>query len=323
MLTMILALVLVTAAAASVCEQNYHLQTATQFILEGESATTMARKGEAVKVDKSMSNLNVLSPSTEYMLMTDFEAKGTCSAYVNRKVNYAISKKGQKNFLPSQLDFFLKINDGQFPFKNPGWDEYWFGIANVKGDTVTIYDAVGKKHAEPLMYIWYGNATLALTYKTVSPSGAIKIDSTANGAYPELLSYPDSAALVGVLLNGWKKYVKSPTLDVLLTVQLIKITFDSVPSPVSNFKIANPKPESGFQSLQMGKLVLIHPGLNKAGLSEPLNIYTMMGNKIATVHPTGYAYQWNGKATSGSEAPTGVYFVQIGNRTLGKFFYSH
>jgi hypothetical protein len=104
-------------------------------------------------------------------------------------------------------------------------------------------------------------------------------------------------------------------------VQMLEVKYENKPAPVVSIAAAK-RPVPEFQTQQTGNLVLIRPGEKVAGSGEALGLYGMMGNKIATLHPTGYVYQWNGKTASGADAPTGVYFVQSGNRILGKFFYS-
>lgn len=315
-------LILAALAGAKVCDEVYHMQSATQYTLEGDSPATLAQKGAAVPLDKTMNGATLLHDSTEYKMITDFDATGTCDAWVKKSVNFAFRAKAAKNFSPIAENYSIKINDGAFTYKTPGWDEYWFGFASkVSGDTVVLYDEIGKKKNVTPLYLWYGNAILKRTLK--SGTGATK--GTLTHFYPELTSHPDSSALAQVLVNTWKQYVKSDTQEVLFTVQLIKITYDSVATPISTGLRevkARSVPASGFQANQMGQMVLIQPGSKQTDFAEPLSLYGMMGNKISTLYPTGYAYQWNGKTSYGADASTGVYFVQAGNRVLGKFFYN-
>jgi hypothetical protein len=311
-------LVITGTVIASVCNQKYHLQSAAQVMLEGDSPSTLKQKGESLKLNKSMNNATILHDSTEYKLMTDFDATGTCDEWTKRSVDYAIRKKGERNFANTSMDYFLKLNIDPFTLKKPGWDGYWFGIASsIENGTVSLFDAVGKNKIETQMYLWYGNATLKRTFR--SKEGA-PLGFTSH-FYPYLTSHPDSAALIQVLLDTWKTYVKSDTLEVLFSVQLIKVVYDSLPSPLVKLKSPKLKSVSGFQTSQVGQMVLIHSGQNKT-FSEPLSLFGMMGNKVATLHPTGYVFQWNGKTSNGEQAQTGVYFIQSGNKILGKFFYT-
>ncbi len=316
-------LLLAAWAGAEVCNEIYHMQTATQYILQGDSPTTLARMGAAVSLDKTMAGVTFISDSTEYKMITDFDATGTCSAWVPKSVDFALRKKAEKKFSPVKEQFSIKFTDTAFTYKTPGWDEYWFGFASsvdstAEGLNVHLYDEIGKKKGVIPLYLWYGNAILTRTLKTTN--GATKPPLTH--FYSELTSHPDSAALAQVLVNTWKQYVKSDTQDVAFKVQLIKITYDSLATPIGILRERKAPLASGFHANQMGQMVLIQLGSKQPDLSESVSLYGMMGNKITTLHPTGYAYQWNGKTSYGADASTGVYFVQAGNRVLGKFFYN-
>ncbi|MDB5050326.1 MAG: hypothetical protein JWO30_3397 [Fibrobacteres bacterium] len=318
-LTVLTGLILAAWVGASVCNQTYHLQDATQFMLTGSALATLKQQGAAVHVDKGMNAATLLNDSTEYRMITDWDGTGTCDAWVKKEVKFAKRKRGESKFaVEATSDYSVKINDGEFQFKKPGWDEYWFGFASsVSGTSISLYEAIGKFKAKSKLDMWYGNATMKRTIR----SGTGAITGTFTHYYSELTSFPDSAELSATLLNQWKDSVNTDTRNVDFTVQLIHITYDSMETPIT--RIASVKPKaSGFQVSQTGNLVLIQPGEKAANSSEPLSLYGMMGNKIATLHPTGYLYQWNGRTASGAEAPTGVYFVQSGARILGKFFYS-
>jgi hypothetical protein len=304
-------------AGAKVCDQNYHLQEAWQFTLTGNASGSMTA-GAGLKLNKSMGNATLLHDSTEYRMITDWNANGTCDTWVKREVTFAHRAKAAKVFTSqASNDYSVKINDGEFKFKAPAWDEYWFGFASsVVGEQVNLYDAVGKFKGKPGLSLWYGNATMKRTL--YSSTGASKGSFTH--FYPEQTSHPDSAALTKVLLDTWKTYVNSDTQKVEFTVQLIKIAYDSFPTPTTRVAASKAK-ANGFQAVRAGELMLIKAG-DKAVGGEAVSLYGMMGNKIATLHPTGYYYQWNGKTAQGAAAPPGVYFVQAGNRILGKFFYS-
>jgi hypothetical protein len=103
------------------------------------------------------------------------------------------------------------------------------------------------------------------------------------------------------------------------SIQFLKVVYSN--QKVTSL-VAPKRTLAKFQTSQTGNLVIIQPAQTKTSNGEPLTLFGMMGNKIATLHATGYAYQWNGKTAMGADAPGGVYFVQAGNRTLGKFFYS-
>jgi hypothetical protein len=318
-LTVLTGLILSAWAGAKVCEQAYHLQDAYQYTLTGNSLAGLAPAGSSLKLTKSMANATLLHDSTEYRMITDWDGVGTCATWVKKEVAFAYRKRAEKTWSEQKTnEYSIKINDGEFTWKKPGWDEYWFGFASsVRGDTIALYDAVGKFKKDTRLSMWYGNATMKRSM--FSATGASK--GTATHFYPELTSHPDSASLTKVLLDTWKAYIHSDTQHVDFTVQLIKITYDSLPSPASRI-LASKAKASGFQATQNGNMVLIQPGDKKAATGEALSLYGMMGNKVATLHPTGYVYQWNGKTSAGADASTGVYFVQSGNRILGKFFYT-
>ncbi|HKP97752.1 MAG TPA: hypothetical protein VJ385_18580 [Fibrobacteria bacterium] len=317
-LTILTSLFLAAWAGAKICDQGYHLQEAYQIILKGNSSSSLQPQGASVKLGKAMGNATVLHDETEYRIITDW-AKGTnCDIWEKRDVNFAYRKKGETQFSTRTDGYFVKLDSVPFTHKTPGWDDYWFGFAStVSGTTVNLYDAVGKNVEKPTLHTWYGNAVLKQTLR--SAEGADSGSRTYY--YSELTSHPDSAVLSKLLANGFKPTIQSEPKDLLYTVQLIRITYDSVETPATR-TIAAKQKSSGFQASQTGSLVLIQLGEKAAHVSEPLSLYGMMGNKVATLHPTGYLYQWNGKTSAGAEAPIGVYFVQSGNRILGKFFYT-
>lgn len=316
-ITILSGLLLAIMADGKICDQAYHLQDVHEYTLTGNSSATMTA-GAAVKLDNRMGNATLLHDSTEYRMITDWNAQGTCDTWVKREVTFATREKAAKTWsLIPTMDYWLKFNDGAYTFKTPGWTEYWFGLASsVNGTSVEIWDAVGKNQNQSKLTLWYGNATMKLTTRT--KNGALV--STSTGFFPEVTSHPDSAALAKVLVDAWKNITPADTQTLDFTVQLIKITYDSLPTPV-NLAAKGKRTVSGFQAGQTGNLVLIKAGDKIVG-TEPIHLYGMMGHKVATLHPTGYVYQWNGKTASGAEAPPGVYFVQSGSRILGKFFYT-
>ncbi|MEO7426553.1 MAG: hypothetical protein ABI036_15295 [Fibrobacteria bacterium] len=321
-LSVLMGLVLAAWAGATVCQQTYHLQEAYQVILTGHTPSTLEQQGARTLLNKSMSNAAVISDGTEYRILTDWDATGTCDTYVKKEIKFAHRKKGDAQFsVEVTNNYALKINDGEYGYKKPGWDEYWFGIADsVNGSTVTLYDAIGKSKSKTQFHVWYGNVVLKQTLR--SQTGADT--GTSTYSYPVLTSHPDSAVLRAVLVDSLKTAVQSEPKDLAYTFQLIYAAYDSVPSPVAigGRGVKAQVNANGFQATQTGNVVLIRPGEKSANASEPLSLYGMMGNRIAALHPTGYLYQWNGKTFSGADAPTGVYFVQSGNRILGKFFYT-
>jgi hypothetical protein len=312
----LLGTVLTSLGIAKVCDQSYHLQEAYEYILTGTSKTAMTVKSSKL-LDKAMSKASLLNDSTAYRILTDWDANGSCDGWVKREITYAerpVAKPfGMRTVTGNSVRFF----DGTFTYKTPGWDAYWFGFSDTtSGGTPVVGEEVGKFKTQDQLNLWYGTVAIKITRRT--KNGAL-VD-TQTGFLREAASHPDSAALSTDLLNSWDNIKLADTQTVDYTLQLIRIRYDSVPSPASGVSPRKAQ-ASGFLARQTGDLVLIQTG-GMAGGSEPLALYNMLGNKVATLHPTGYLYQWNGKTASGSDAPPGVYFVQSGNRVLGKFFLS-
>jgi hypothetical protein len=121
------------------------------------------------------------------------------------------------------------------------------------------------------------------------------------------------------LLASWKDERNNDTQTVSFKAQLLKVIYDTVPA-IAGVRAARPKANTFLASQSAGQ-VLIRIADGKAGDFEALGIYNMLGHRVATLHPTGYMYLWNGRTEAGAQASTGVYFVQSGSRILGKFLY--
>jgi hypothetical protein len=303
-------------AMAKVCDQAYHLQDAYEYIFTGPSKTNLTLKS-ATTLDKAMSKVTLIHSSTAYKIITDWDAKGACDTWAKQPISYAIRNRGENGFTASISNDSIHFFNQAYTFQTPGWDEYWFGIAEGKqGNTPVVSAEVGKFKNQDQLNLWYGAATIKIVTKTKT---GVTVE-TQTGFLETAASHPDSTALSFDLLKSWDSIKLADTQTVDYTLQLIRIRYDSVPSPISGL-LPRKTQASGFQARQTGNLVLIQTGDKKVG-AEPLGLYNMLGNKVATIHPTGFLYQWNGKTTAGADAPTGVYFVQAGNRVLGKFFYS-
>lgn len=313
---LLLATALSGLGMAKVCDQSYHLQEAYEFMYTGTAKNAMTPK-PATFLDKAMSKATLIHDSTAYQILTDWNASGACDTWVKREVTYS-SRDFKKAFeTRTSTTDYVRFFDGAYTFKAPGWDEYWFGIADaMHGDTAMLSEEVGKFKAKSQLNLWYGASTIKITTRT--KNGALV--RTQTGFLRSAASHPDSAALSADLLKSWDNIPLADTETVDYTLQLIRIRYDSVPSPASGL-VSRQAQATGFQARQSGNLVLIQAAEKTVG-TQPLGLYNMLGNKVASIHPTGYLYQWNGKTAAGADAPTGVYFVQAGNRVLGKFFYA-
>src|SRR3954466_9935165 len=73
-------LVFVAWAGAKVCDQTYHMQSAKQVLLEGDVFDNLKPKaGSGLALTKAMDNALLIHDSTQYKVVTDFDASGTCS----------------------------------------------------------------------------------------------------------------------------------------------------------------------------------------------------------------------------------------------------
>jgi hypothetical protein len=301
---------------AKVCDQSYHLQDAYEFIFTGTSKTNLTTKSSKA-LDKAMSKVTLLNDSNTYNIITDWDANGSCDGWVKREVTYAERPYTKPFETHTVTDKSIRFFDGAFTYKTPGWDEYWFGLSDgTSGGTPVVSEEIGKFKGRDQLNLWYGVVNIKITRRT--KNGAL-VD-TQSGFLREAANHPDSAALATDLLKSWDDIPLADTQTVEYTLQLIRIRYDSLPSP-ANGLISRKAQANGFQARQTGNLVLIQTDEKAAG-TEPLGLYNMLGNKVASIHPTGYLYQWNGKTAAGADAPAGVYFVQMGNHVLGKFFYS-
>lgn len=311
---------LATSATAQdrVCDKTYYMQSATQILLNGTTAEGVT-PSSVNALNPGFSGVEKLHAEISYRLMTRFDGNGACADYKQTKVDFAARPKGQADFQTlATTTNYVRVNSYPYPSQfTPGIEsDYWFGFANeMKGDTAQIYETLVKLKSAARPVQWYGTAML--TREVKASGGTI---GTRIHYWPELFYSPDSAKLIEDLLKAWKDIKANDTQTVAFRVQVIKVVYDSVPATV-RLRGSQARLRSGFEARQTGNQVLIQLGDRQADAGA-LGVFNMMGHQVATLHPTGYAYQWNGRASAGAEAPTGVYFVQSGNRILGKFFYT-
>lgn len=313
----LLVLGLSAGAYAALCDKTFHFQQATYHVLTGPTATSLTTQSSQ-GVGKSMGGVEVIHPETEYDVVTRFEGAGACSTWKQTTIDMASRRKGSNTFTATSSNTnFVKLHATPYPFATVDF-EYWFGFASsIRGDTARIFEAIGKlKTGATQPHVWYGTATLTRNVKDANLGTPI---GTRTHYFLTLTSHPDSAQLLASLLANWADIRSNDTQTVAFKAQMLKVTYDTVP-PAARARAAKPKAD-GFLASQSAGQVLIRPAAGNSAPSEALGIYNMMGHRVATLHPTGYMYVWNGRTAAGAQAPTGVYFVQSGSRILGKFLY--
>lgn len=310
-------LLFAVAVRAAVCDNTYYMQNGVLTTLTGPTPASLQSTGR-ITVNKSMQGVEIIHPSTEYEVVTRFEGNGACNDWKKTNIEVATRRTGSNAFSPVTTDDnYIRLLVGKYSLDTTVNFEYWFGIADSVGTSARLVEAIGKLQGATQPHVWYGTATMTQAFKD-RVTGVSKGSSTHY--YRTLASHPDSAELQETLLASWKDEVANDTQTITFKVQIMKVVYDSL-QPTGVRGAAKPK-ASEFQASRSGNLMLIRPGEGKLSTEEALGLYNMMGHRIATLHPTGYLYQWNGRTAAGADAPTGVYFVQSGSRILGKFFYS-
>jgi hypothetical protein len=301
--------VLPVLSMAALCDDTYYLNSASQVIWSGGDPKNLTlKKASEVKLD--LSNLDILSPIVTYRVISRFE--GACNKSA-KPIIYKYKGQAKTVFIDTtQNDYLIQLFDSNTHVENRTFD-YWFGFFKTE---TTLDSYLGRVNAKSEAFTnWY-----AAVYWTDSVRNTASGLWSATSHFYDLNGPGDSTALDHGLLDasGLRNTVIDENHHSFFTVQFLKVGYENkVPS-----RILGRKSASGFQARQTGNLVLIQPGEKQALNGESVSLYGMMGNKVATLHPTGYVYQWNGRTSQGAEAPTGVYFLQAGNRILGKFFYT-
>jgi hypothetical protein len=310
----------VAVSQALVCDPVYHWQAAYERILSGKTTGSLTLQSTKT-LDKTMGGATVLHDDTKYEMFTDFDGSHACETWNPTIIDMAYRQKGDAAMTTRrETAHFTKLNSGNYPSADSIPLDYWFGFTTSKtSEPISIYEVIGKSHEEARLHVWYGNAVMKESV-FVKDVGTPRYNLTYR--FTQLNNHADSATLQKQLTEGWKTFTDNDTQHISIKVQLIKIYFDSIPSPGTDEVREVKANTAGFQANQVGNLVLIQTGETKGAPSEPLGLFNMMGQKVATLHPTGYMYQWNGRTAVGAEAQTGVYFIQAGNRILGKFFYT-
>lgn len=298
-------------AIAAMCDDTYNLQSVTLTQFEGSDAKALPRKSTQ-ELSPSLAGLNVLDTLMRYAVITRFEGSCTKAA---KPVTLKVKPSGAKAFTDSvDNGYQVQMFDSSTMVDSLKYN-FWFGFFKP-AETLSMF--FGRNNAQgPAFVGWY--VGIAYTDSTKDSSGLWKVRP---GVFYHLTGPDDSMALEKRVLDATirKQPSNSGTYRAWYRVQFLKVSYENKPAPNRVMPPHRALP-SAFLARQTGNLVLIQIGDKSAG-SEPLGIYNMLGSKVASVHPIGAFYQWNGKTAIGSDAPAGVYFVQAGNRVLGKFFYS-
>jgi len=298
-------------AIAAMCDDTYNLQSVTVTQFEGADAKALPRTGTQA-VSPGLADLNVLDTLMRYSVVTRFE--GSCTKEA-KPVTLKVKPSGAKAFTDSVDDGYqVQMFDSSTRVDELKYD-YWFGFFKP-AQTLSLF--FGRNNAQgPAFVGWYVGISYTDTIKDTT--GLWKPQPPK---FYHLSGPDDSIALEKQVLDATIRKLppNGDNYRARYRVQFLKVSYENKPAPIS---VIPPRHSlsSSFLARQTGNLVLIQTG-EKMAESEPLSIYNMLGSRVASVHPIGSFYQWNGKTGVGSDAPAGVYFVQAGNRVLGKFFYS-
>jgi hypothetical protein len=297
---------------AALCDDTYNLQTVSQTSFEGTDANGLTRT-DTKSVSANLSDLKVLDNLMRYGVITRFE--GSC-AKAAKPVTMKVKERNATAFADSvDNGYSIQMFDSNSLVGTKKFD-YWFGFFKP-ADTLRIY--LGRTNAEGDGFSnWY--AGVFYTDSTKNESSGLW---TVQSHFYDLTGPDDSISLERQFLDQTirKLPANGANYRAHYRVQFLKVSYENKPAPIRVAPPARSALPNGFLASQTGNLVLIQPG-DKSLNGQPLSLLGMLGNRIATLHPTGYLYQWNGKTAVGADAPTGVYFVQAGNRVLGKFFYA-
>jgi hypothetical protein len=295
---------------AALCDDVFNLQTVNQTLMTGNNPASLAKATKSVL--PNLSNLDIISASMNYKIIVRFD--GSCTK-APKPVVVRQKAAGKTEFTDStDAGYQIQMYDSNNQVENYKYD-FWFGFYQP-AEALIAY--LGRVNAKSEAFINF-YAMVSYVDSTRNPTSGLW---SVSSGYVGPSGPADSASLHNRLLEATtrKDIPQGPDRKIKFTVQMVEVRYENKSAPVS--LAASKRKASGFQATRTGNLVLIQPDGNSARASEPLSLYGMMGNKIATLHPTGYVYQWNGKTAAGAEAPTGVYFVQSGGRILGKFFYT-
>ncbi len=306
-----LGLALPALVPAAICDATYHLQSATQYLSTTQDVNQLGT-ATVKSLSSDLSDMSFIFDSTGYRIIHSFE--GACGTYTAKPIKYRVRNKGEKTLVDGvQNDILVRLFDTNTTLQ--GYDyKYWFGFASSPDN---LLFPIGQTKDENAKFTaWYGTAVFQdSTRDNVSGlwSSGWSYKAQANGP-------SDSLALAKQILQGWKSEVFDANHKGSFRVQLIKVTYDTVPSPTgvrqSRSKVQR---VSGFSVSQNGGQVRITQG--KAALA-PIQLFDMLGHKVAQLYPTGDTYLWNGRNLQGHAAIGGIYFAESAGKVVGKFLFT-
>ena len=293
---------------AFLCDDTYHLQSINQTLLVGSDPKNLVKTSKLIKPD--LSNFDVISLSLNYKIISRFE--GACSKAV-MPITFKHKASGKSAFTDTvDNSFNNQMYDTNTLIEKYKYD-YWFGFYQPK-DKLIAY--LGRQNIQSEAFTNFYAAVFMIDSVRDAVGGGWTVSPRSIGP-----SGPaDSGSLDQALLAGIRNMTFDANHRSYFTVQFLEVKYENKPAPVALAQTR--RSATHFQVSQTGNLVLIKPNEKSPMPHESVSLYGMMGNKVATLHPTGYVYQWNGRTSLGAEASPGVYFVQSGEKILGKFFYS-
>ena len=307
----ILALGFVQWGTASICSQSYHQQATTQIILIGADRATPVKQSSRI-LSTNFKDMSVLLDDISYQFLTDWP--GPCNDGKTKSLSYRMKIKGDtlKSVLDTGLTemLFDDVHLAGTKF------EFWFRFTHQPDSLPRTDEIVGKDSGATKFVRWTGTTVLKLT--TTNPSSGLT--KTTQSFLPYTITNLDSTTLVNTLLSTWKDKVFDTNSKGEITYQLFKTAFDSVATVVST-KYQNKSMGNAFSVTQAGKSIIIHLAKQNENM-QPLYLMDMFGHQLKTIYPTGYSFIWNGNSSTENRLPSGVYFLQQGDKILGKFFYS-
>lgn len=292
------------------CSDPFSVKTATQTLLSGSDPKNLTVH-RTKQLNANLSDVDVLIPDMSYKMLIGFQGSCTKKAnpmtFVEKPKAGNFARKTETKWLVQMYDSSTQLSGMKF--------EYWFGFFDPP-DTTRVVGFVGRKKGEDVFKGTYISATLLDSVRDPT-SGLWKAQGTP---YYNQSGPLDSASAHAYIMTAPEIAAAVPNANhhYYLTLQFITLGYTNQALAIRDRARFQ---RSGLQVSHVGDMTLIRPGeAIKAG--EPLYLYNMLGGQVATLHPTGYLYQWNGKHASGADAPAGVYFVQGGGRILGRFLHS-